>query len=69
MCCNCKSKSEFPRVRVLELQSAARAAEIRIQHAVTRRERAVKEHMLDADVVVKVFDVSKSLQGARWMRV
>src|SRR5690348_11937744 len=58
------SERKFARVGVLELQSASRPTQIRIQDAVSRCERAIEEDVFDPHVIVEVLEVPEALEGA-----
>ena len=43
--------------------------EVGLQVAVDRGQRAIEQHMLDAHMIVEIFDVTNRARGATWMGV
>src|SRR5579872_3796610 len=56
-------------VGMFKLETHPWLREIGAQAAVERSQGAVEQHLLDAHVIMKVFDVADRPRGATWMNV
>src|SRR6185437_14150381 len=55
---------ELACVFAFQLDAESRTREVRPQLAVTRRERTVEEHVLDANVIVEILDMTQPFERA-----